>query len=151
MMIQEIEVRLRNDLSEIAPLARALDRFAAETGLPERALFRLHLAVDELLNNTVGHGYPDGRPGEIVLRLVHDGDRLAVVISDDGDRFDPFSAAPPDLTASVEERRVGGVGVHLVRALADAFSYRWDEQSARNVVSLELGLASDRRSDDLDR
>lgn len=139
MMIAEIDIRLSNRLSEMDRLFEELESFADQTDLPPRARFNLNLAVDEFVSNAINHGYPDKRVGEIGIHLAHKGDRLEVILSDDGDAFDPFTAPPPDLAASIEDRPIGGLGIHLVRTIADEFGYR--RAGDRNVVSLALKLA----------
>ena len=61
-------------------------------------------------------------------------DRLSVTLTDDGTPFDPFGAAAPDTALSVEERRIGGLGIHLVRRMMDEVSYH--RRDDRNVVVL---------------
>lgn len=137
MNIALLDLRLANDLAELEPLMRALECFAEAAGLPPKAAYRLTLAVDEFVNNAVDYGYPDGRRGEIAVVIRHR-DELEVELADDGDAFDPFTAPPPDLTGSIEERKIGGLGVHLVRTLATRFAYR--REDGRNVVTLALAL-----------
>jgi serine/threonine-protein kinase RsbW len=135
-MAAEIDIRLPNQLSEMEGLFEALEAFADETDMPARARFNLNLAVDEFVSNAITYGYPDGRVGEVGVHLTRRDDRLDVTLSDDGDAFDPLTAPPPDLDASLEERRIGGLGVHLIRTMADEFAYR--RQDGRNVVALTL-------------
>ena len=72
------------------------------------------------------------------MSLIHSGDHLDLVLVDDGDPFDPFTAPVPDLAASIEERDIGGLGVHLVRTLATRFAY--ERADGRNVVTLGFAL-----------
>lgn len=139
MSIREIDLRLPNELSQIEPLMAALDEFVEANDIPPRAAGQILLAVDEFLANAVEHGYPDGRRGEIGVHLAHAGDHVELVLSDDGDPFDPFTAPPPDLTGSIEERRIGGLGIHLVRNFARSYVYRFE--NGRNVVTLTFALA----------
>ena len=139
-MIAEIEIRLSNKLSKMDRLFEQLEAFLEQAEVPARAGFNLNLAVDEFVSNAINHGYPDGRSGEIVVQATHEGDRLEVTLSDDGDAFDPLTAPEPDIDASIEDRRIGGLGVHLVRKLADAFSYR--REGGRNVLLLTLKFAT---------
>jgi len=70
------------------------------------------------------HGSPAGRVPRVDVSLaLYDG-CLTLMIEDDGPSFDPLLLAAPDVTASLEERRVGGLGVYLVRQMMDAVSYR---------------------------
>lgn len=133
-----IDIRLVNDLSEMDRLGAALDAYADEADLPARVAFNVSLAVDEFVSNAINHGYADGRRGEIAVSLAREGERLTLVIRDDGDAFDPFTAPTPDLDATIEERRIGGLGVHLVRRFAGGFAYA--REDGRNVVTLHFDL-----------
>ncbi|MCB4768741.1 ATP-binding protein [Ancylobacter sp. Lp-2] len=138
MIIAQLDLRLENDLAELEPLVRALDFFCETSALPEKVAHRLTMAVDELINNAVDYGYPDHRAGEITVSLRHRGTQVEIELADDGDAFDPFTAPAPDLTSPIEDRRIGGLGVHLIRTLAASFAYRRDGD--RNVVTLAFTL-----------
>lgn len=138
MIITRLDLRLANDLAELEPLAQALEFFAATVALPSKVGHRLMLAADEFANNAIDYGYPDRRAGEIRVSIQHGGDHVELTLADDGDAFDPFTAPEPDLTGSIEERRIGGLGIHLVRTLASRFDYRRERE--RNVVTLVLAL-----------
>jgi serine/threonine-protein kinase RsbW len=81
------------------------------------------LALEEIFMNVVMHG---SRPGiaprvEVSLSLVSDA--VTMTVEDDGPQFDPLSLPPPDVTASLSDRRVGGLGVFLMRKIMDTISY----------------------------
>jgi len=65
--------------------------------------------------------------------------RLEAVISDDGTPFDPFAVAAPDLDDELDERRIGGLGIHLVRTMMDEVHYRRDDD--KNVVVIRKSLS----------
>lgn len=89
---------------------------------------QIALVVEELMVNCISYG---GRPkgqgwAEVRLEKVSQG--LAIVIDDNGQAFDPFSAAQPDTELDIESRSIGGLGVHFVREMADSYAYeRLDE------------------------
>ncbi len=96
-MIAEIDIRLTNQPSEMDRLVEELEAFLEEAEVPVRAGFNINLAVDEFVSNAINYGYPDGRAGTIDIHLARHDDRLAAVLSDDGDAFDPFTAPEPDI------------------------------------------------------
>jgi anti-sigma regulatory factor (Ser/Thr protein kinase) len=80
-------------------------------------------AVDEAVCNVVLHAYRDAR-GEIeVAAALRDG-RIEIRILDRGPRFDPTTAAEPDLSVPPERRKPGGMGIHLMRSGTDAVQHR---------------------------
>lgn len=114
----------------------ALDA-ARNAGLGEDELWKVRLAVEEVVVNVIRHAYAPGEPGAVRIACGCDaGGAFCVEISDQGAAFDPFTQATPDLTLSVEDRPLGGLGIFLVRQLMDEAVYRrcgdW------NVVSLRL-------------
>ena len=96
---------------------------------------------DELLNNIISYGFDDDGEHAIDIRIVIEETRVRVTIADDGIPFDPFSLAEPDTGLSVEERDVGGLGIHLVRNLMDEVSY--ERVGDRNVVTCIAHLPTD--------
>jgi serine/threonine-protein kinase RsbW len=80
-------------------------------------------AVDELATNTIVHGYR-GRAGSIEVEVWQEGNRLAVRLRDQAPPFDPATATPPNLGLPLEQRRPGGLGIHMSRELTDAMIHR---------------------------
>jgi anti-sigma regulatory factor (Ser/Thr protein kinase) len=90
--------------------------------------------VEEVVTNICRHGYDD-QLGQLELRCRRVGtQRLLLEFIDGGRPFDIIAAPPPDLTADLEQREVGGLGVPLIRAMADEVSYR--REGNRNILRL---------------
>ena len=123
-MADRLDVTIRNDLAEIGRLAKHVDAFMAAHGLADKLAFELNLCLDELITNIVSYGYQDEREHGIRLQLTVDGSGLTVLLEDDARAFNPLEAAVPDTEASVEQRNVGGLGVHFVKSLVDRMDYR---------------------------
>jgi anti-sigma regulatory factor (Ser/Thr protein kinase) len=127
-------ITLRNDLGELAALNAALAAFGRAHAVAPGPLAELNLALEELVTNVVSYAYADGREHFIQVELTLDDGSLQARIEDDGRPFDPTAAGAPDLEASLEERPVGGLGMHLVRTLMDAVQY--SRVRDRNVVTV---------------
>lgn len=91
--------------------------------LPEELLFPFELALEEVFMNVVMHGGSEQGPSTVWLELERADGRLNLSLSDNGPAFDPLALPTPDLDAPLEERPVGGLGVHLVREMMDGVSY----------------------------
>lgn len=116
------------------PVIQASIEAAASRTLDRRRLFRLNMAVEELVTNVVRHSGTKAPVG-VVIRTAPGS--VSVELSDAGAAFDPFAqAARPALDASVEERPVGGLGVHLVKTMIDTVEYR--RQDGHNHVVLTM-------------
>jgi sigma-B regulation protein RsbU (phosphoserine phosphatase) len=123
-----------DSLDEIERANRAFDGFAEAEELPVSVRRSVNLVLDEILNNVISYAFPDDEPHEIALRFELSGNRLSINVVDDGIPFNPFSISPPDTGLSVEERAVGGLGIHLVRNVMDEVSYT--RRTDQNVVIL---------------
>lgn len=126
-----MEFRLKNELEEIQSLAEAIELFGEENGIPAKTLFQINLALDELLTNTISYGYPEGGEHEILVSILPTGEReLRLEIRDDGKAFNPLDTEEPDISQDIDERPIGGLGIHLVRQMMDEIEYiRKDEQN----------------------
>lgn len=124
---------LRSDLSEVAMLADAIAAWAEQLRIPQAATSAMTLMLEELVTNSIRHGYAEGGAGgSIDVRLETDGATLAASVSDAAPPFNPLELPAPDTASAMEERVVGGLGVHLVRRLAHSVDYR--RVDGRNVV-----------------
>ena len=126
--------------SRLEELPRANDFLAglADSGeVTQNELLTLQLILEEVLVNVICHGQPatPDEPIEIALRLS--ADDLEMEITDGGAPFDPLTAPPPDVTAPLEDRPIGGLGIHLVKKLSDSVGYRRSEN--RNHLWLTRG------------
>jgi anti-sigma regulatory factor (Ser/Thr protein kinase) len=131
-----IAVELKNDLSEIERLKRIVDEFARRHQIETQALGNMNLALDEILTNIISYGYDDGGEQRIVIRLALERGKWTVEVEDDGKPFNPLNAPVPDTKQLLEERPIGGLGIHLVRKLVDALEYR--RHNDRNILVMKL-------------
>lgn len=139
-------------IEDFARLVQGLSQWAHDAGVPERTLGSATLILDELFTNSVMHGYDHDPQGRIEVRawikwdenpgsdMDHPGPgrTLVVTLTDWAPAFNPLDVPEPDLSASLEDRPIGGLGLLFVRRTADSMSYRWrDAKTARpaNVVT----------------
>jgi anti-sigma regulatory factor (Ser/Thr protein kinase) len=123
-MRTESTIEFDAELGALQSADQRLEDFSRQMGWTDQALFQVRLVVEELLMNIISHGSDGQRRPSIRLQLAQDGDLLMLEIADDGIAFDPLQAPPPDLEAELEDRPIGGLGVHLVRQLSDTIAYR---------------------------
>ena len=124
-------------MSAVPAVTAFTTRACLAAGLARDACLRLTLLVEELFTNTVVHGH--GQDSEAPVRLVFDvaPGRVGLLYEDTCPAHDPFAAvAPPDGTAEVEERPVGGLGLVLIAALASEVQYR--REDGKNLISLTV-------------
>ena len=123
-----------NKRHEIQRLGVAAERFAAEHQLSDDDMMAVNLVLDEVITNTIDYGYDDDADHEIRVTLAVEGDRLTIEVEDDARHFDPLQRPPPDLDLPLEERPVGGLGIHIVRTLMETVEYQ--RRDGRNVLTM---------------
>ena len=140
-MTAALSVTLVNDRSEVERLSRLVDAFGEAQGLQPDAIFSVNLALDEVVTNIIRYAHADdGRKHPIVVRLTLEPGVLTAEVEDDGRAFNPLEAPAPDLHASIEERPVGGLGIHLVRSVMSSVEYR--REDGRNVLTMKKEIVS---------
>ena len=98
------------------------------------------IEIENMLNNIITYAYSDEDEHNIEIKVELSGDRLTVSITDDGIPFNPFGVETPDTGLSLEERKIGGLGVHLVRKVMDKVSYQ--RRIDKNVITLVKDMAT---------
>jgi anti-sigma regulatory factor (Ser/Thr protein kinase) len=138
--MSDFSLTLRNHVSEIGRLVDRVEAFGTEASLPPDVTFRLTLALDEVVSNVIRHGFAEGADHTVSVHVrVADG-MVTATVEDDGIPFDPHDAPAPNLDAPFEQRKPGGLGVHLVKATMDEVLYQRVGQS--NVLTLRTGVQS---------
>ena len=121
---KEVQFTLKNRIAEIAKLGERLDEFAAVHQLTPSFLHDLNLALEEAVTNIISHGYSDDREHEILVRIRVQSGEVIAEVEDDARAFNPLTAPEADVTAPLDERTAGGLGVHLMRKLMDGIEYQ---------------------------
>ena len=99
---------------------------------------KINVVLDDLLANVVSYAFPDGGQHEILIRAEKSTHRLQLMIEDGGLPFDPFGQPEVDTSQALEEREIGGLGIHLVKNVMDEASYQ--RNGDRNLVTLVMNL-----------
>jgi anti-sigma regulatory factor (Ser/Thr protein kinase) len=130
-----VSFELRNHLSELATLCEKMERVGQALNLSRRCLFEMNLALDELFTNILSYGFQDQSEHFIRVHISVDHDVLTVVLEDDGIAFNPVERIPPEIPCTVDECKVGGLGIHLVKNLMDEIVY--ERRAGTNVLTLK--------------
>lgn len=126
---------------EVGRVTAAFDAYADRTGVPTEVRRTLLVVLDDLLANVVGHGLAGRANGEATVEVAREECALVVTIADNGPPFDPFARAAPDTSLSVEQRGIGGLGIHLVRRMMDEVQYV--RSGDRNITVLTKRWTAD--------
>ena len=116
-----------------------VDRELDELGCPEKTKTQINIPIDELYGNIGSYAYGEGS-GEATVLVDHDSSTGAVSISfqDEGKPFNPLESGEPDVTLSARERRVGGLGIFLVRKSMD--DVRYEYRDGKNILTIRKTL-----------
>jgi len=121
---QERRKAVPSDAAHLPALTQFLQEFWSAADLPPAQALAFELALEEVFMNVVMHGSPAGTALCVEVSLMRTDAGLTMTVEDDGPEFNPLSLPPPDVTASLGERPIGGHGVFLVRQVMDAVSYQ---------------------------
>ncbi len=131
---KKLSFRLKNDISELDKLGRKLTAFGNGIGLSKKCIFQINLALDELFTNIVSYGFPDNGQQWISIVLSHENSKISVILEDSGMPFDPASAEIPAPETEIEDCKVGGLGLHLVKKIMDKITYK--RRDKKNIITL---------------
>ncbi len=106
---------------------------------PLRISTQLAVAVEEIFVNIANYAYGDGE-GQVTVRMTFLEDPLLVAITfmDEGRPYDPTKRPDPDITLSVDERGIGGLGIYIVKQSMDEVAYRYED--GKNVLTIKKRL-----------
>jgi anti-sigma regulatory factor (Ser/Thr protein kinase) len=133
-------LRLPACIASVRPFCEFARAKAVSAGFTSEELDRLDLVIEELVVNIARYAYDQPATGEVELACAVTGLRtLSLVISDQGRAFDPLASEPPDLSRGLADRPVGGLGIFLVRSIAESIAYERDGN--QNVLRFQFSSA----------
>jgi anti-sigma regulatory factor (Ser/Thr protein kinase) len=126
-------LRTTAELANLGRIRRFVEDAATALGADATALRSLLLAVDEASTNIILHGYR-GQGGTITIAVARAEENLIIRLTDTAEPFDPTGVLPPDVALPLESRRVGGMGLHLIRQATDAVMHRIPPQGGNELT-----------------
>lgn len=121
-------------LEEIDRVRGFLRDFLPGLGFKEEDELKVELALHEICVNVVLYAYPEGRPGDMAVRLWSDEGSLFVEVRDRGVPFDPAKKPRPDLLSKIRHGKRGGFGIYFFKTLMDGFTYR--REGNENILTV---------------
>ncbi len=140
-VILDETITLSNDLKQVPELNNFVKSVGQRLNLEPSLSSQLMLAVEEAVVNVMSYAYPIGSEGEIRVDAQVTEQSLKFIITDEGKAFDPTTGGNADITLSVEDRPIGGLGILLVKKLMDSVNYERIE--GKNVLTLTKELGSE--------
>jgi serine/threonine-protein kinase RsbW len=138
--MKEKTITIKNQLEQITLLAEELEILAETWDIPMEMMLSMNLVLEELITNIIFYGYEDTLEHSIHIRFAVDQTMLKIQLEDDAKAFDPLQAPEPKLDQPIEERKIGGLGIHLVRSIMDEVSYQRIDN--KNILSMVKDMAT---------
>jgi serine/threonine-protein kinase RsbW len=132
-MDQSFEMTIESDSSEIPAVSASLEAIMHAHGFSTDDILDTQLAVEEVITNIIDHGYKNAC-GEIIISCRINLNQAEIQIKDTAPRFDPLSLPEPELDGTIQDRKIGGLGVFLIRQVMDEIAYRYE--NGRNILVL---------------
>jgi len=137
-VLASLTVSIENALENIAVVTEGFDTFCEEHNISAAVNQKVDLAIDDLVNNIISYGYHDDKVHTIDIAFKRMEHELIIIIEDDAVPFNPFDAEVDSTHLSIDERDIGGLGIHLVKSLMQSCQYQ--RKANKNVVALTIQL-----------
>jgi len=129
---------MHNNIRQVSRIQDWLEAISPELGIDEMLIPGINLALEEAVTNVINYAYPKGTYGSIELDASLEGNELKFILSDSGKEFDPTLRPEADINAGVEDRPIGGLGIHLVRQIMDSVSY--ERKEGMNILTMTKNI-----------
>ena len=146
---QQSDVKLRrsivlpNDTQEVPRLNDFVGEVCQTVGLESIVAMQVKLAIEEAVVNVMKYAYPEGTQGVVTIEAVSNEVRLKFTIKDSGKPFDPTVLPEVDTTLPAKDRRIGGLGIHIVRQFMDSINY--ERSGNLNILTIRKKLINDNK------
>ncbi len=119
-----IKITLKNNLAEIERMAGWVRDFGRENWPSEELVWQIRLVLEEVVTNIISYGYENQAGHLIEVQIVDSEQAVTLSVRDDACPFNLLEHPVPDLEIPLEDRRVGGLGIHMVRQIMDTIDYQ---------------------------
>lgn len=117
-------IEFKPEIEDFARLESELETFGEEAGFEAKLTWQLNLILEELLTNTLAYGCAKGADCWLKVALRQEGGVLTVILTDNAVAFNPTTREKVDTTARLEDRNIGGLGIHIVTSFVDEMAYK---------------------------
>ncbi|MDR3187203.1 MAG: ATP-binding protein [Holosporaceae bacterium] len=129
-------IKIKNNIEEIGKVCEEARIFCSKNDVPDAKYHDVAIILDEVITNIISYAYPDGKEHFFSLDLQKGSGFIRIKFTDDGVAFDPLTLDAPDTISSLKERKVGGLGVYIVKQLAKSVKY--SRANGRNQLEIKI-------------
>ncbi len=130
-----LDIKLPAKLGNLGRWMEAVSECVRGQGFDQKTIDKIQLALEEALVNICNYAYPE-EPGSAEVSCKQDNSRFIIEIIDSGIPFDMTSMPAPDLPSSIEKRKIGGLGIFLIKKMVDEVNYR--REGSFNILNLTI-------------
>lgn len=125
---------IKADIEQVPCVTEILDKFVTGYNCPIKLRQQLELALEEAFVNIARYAYPDTE-GDVQISLSATAREMIIILEDGGIPFNPLEREAPDITAPGEKRKVGGLGILMIKKNVDTLDYRYENN--RNILTIK--------------
>ena len=132
-----MEKRFRREVVSLENIFAFVGEFAVTNNIDEATVFTINFVVEEIFTNMVK--YNSGSSSDILVDLEREGRTLTICLTDfDAEPFDLTKSAEVDIHQALQERKVGGLGIHLLRKMVDSVDYEYKDRTSKVTLKKTL-------------
>ena len=133
-MKKEFTMMAQNEL--LGELLEDLEEQMTAFGWPMGQVVNVGICTEEIYVNIANYGYPD-KIGPVTITEEVDENRVALTFVDEGIEYNPLAKPDPDITLSLEERPVGGLGIYMVKNMMTVVDYKYENGKNQFFMALD--------------
>ncbi|MDR2723822.1 MAG: ATP-binding protein [Holosporaceae bacterium] len=138
-------IKVKNNIEEISRVCDTVSRFCVENDVSDEKCHDITLILDEIITNIVNYAYPDDKEHELSVNIDKIGVHITIRLIDSGVAFDPLTVADPDVNSTLEERKIGGLGIFIAKQLSNDFKY--SRVNGQNQLDIRISTQNGEKSD----
>jgi serine/threonine-protein kinase RsbW len=127
----QVSLTIPADINEIPKVSSELEALMKNHGFPDEDILDTQLAVEEAVTNIVMHGYGN-TGGDVAILFRASLGIVEIQLEDRAIPFNPLTLPEPDLTSDVDDRKIGGLGIFLIRKVMNDIQYRFEDN--KNIL-----------------
>jgi anti-sigma regulatory factor (Ser/Thr protein kinase) len=130
----EVKVTVKNRIEDLLRVNSIFESFATQHDIGGRLRYHLLVSIEEILTNIIKYGFDEQGVHPIHITFRYNLGVIEMEFEDRGKEFNPLETAEPDIETPIEDRQLGGLGIHLVKNMVDLAEYR--REGDRNILLL---------------
>jgi len=129
-----VKLTVKNRIEDLLRVNSIFESFATQHDIGGKLRYHLLVSIEEILTNIIKYGFDEQGVHPIHITFRYDSSAIEMEFEDRGREFNPLEVGEPDLDTPIEDRQLGGLGIHLVKNMVDVAQYR--RVGDRNILLL---------------